>query len=144
MPITIDHGAGPIEIPEIGDLVWADERDWSPVVQTIDRVFGGAVVVEEWVRTAGQPMTLEGGADFAWISQAALDALRAALDVPASQHTLELDDGRTYTVTARRTEGPPVESRPVPRVLDSGLADADDTALHVLERVRLLILEGPL
>jgi hypothetical protein len=42
-------------------LHWADELEWSGLVQTTTLTLSGAAVVEEWPSAAGRPITLEGG-----------------------------------------------------------------------------------
>ena len=150
MSVTIDNGAGTVlSLPAQGSLVWADERGWQDVVQTVTYCFGGACVVQESApMQAGQPMTLTGGELFAWAPRSAVDALIALLAPAGSQHTLTFDIGtasaRAYTVTARRSDGPSVQARPLPLVDDSGMADETDDSLYVIDAVRLLILAGPL
>lgn len=150
MPITLATGAESVQIPDHGSLIWTDERGWQDVVQSVTYCFGTAamgapaVIQESNRQLGGQPMTLTGGERWAWCRQATLDALIALLAPAGAQATVTLDDARQYTVTARRSDGPAVQSRPLARVADSPLVEADADTLHILEAVRLLIIAGPL
>jgi hypothetical protein len=144
MPTLITNGTTTLSLPDVGSLLWVDERGWAGVVQSVHRVFGGAAVVQEASLTGAQPLTLQGGERWAVLTQASLDALIALLAPARAQHTVTLEDGREYTVIARRDDGPAVQSRPLPAVADSGPVDGDAATLHWLEAVRLYILAGPL
>ena len=148
--ITLDNGIDPaLGLPDIGSLLWADEHGWQDVLQSVTYAFGGACIVQESApKQAGQPMTLLGGGSdtmpWALMAQSGLDAVIALLAPAGSRHTVTLADGRRYTVTARRDQGPAVQSTPLSNVADSPLVERDDDTLHRLEAVRLLILDGPL
>ena len=136
MPITL----GGVQIPDHGDLIWSDERDWSPLVQSVERGFGGVAILDTRQILSARPMTLSGGESWAWSSRANLDALRDLLAPAGSTHTLTLDDGRQYRVTARIDQGVAVACRPVPVVADSGLADGGSGELWIVDAVRLWVL----
>lgn len=42
------------------DLNWTDEYKWTPVVQSQEYAISGSLIVEEWVKQAGRPITLQG------------------------------------------------------------------------------------
>lgn len=127
---------GGITLPD--GLVWEDELDWTPVVQSSDYALNGALIVEEAERLAGRPITLRGGPSWAWISRAGLLDLIAVLDVAGVSVTLTLHDATTHTVTARRDQAGPVSARPVPVVADSGPADPDAATQYWIDAIRLL------
>lgn len=145
MPTLIARGATTLSLPDSGSLVWADEHEWTGIAQTTARVFGGGLVVQQSALTAGRPLTLEGGLAWARISRANLLALVALLDVAgAADYTVTLADGRRYTCTGRRDQGPPVTATRLPTVragsATSGPAVETDSTLYSLDAVRLLIL----
>ena len=91
-------------------LLWADEQDWTPYLQTQAYSLTGALIIERAVKLAGRPVTLTGAADRAWVSQATLDALRALL--LTDPLTLITPDNRTLTVTWNHA-GPPITATPL-------------------------------
>lgn len=94
-----------IELP--ANLVWTDEFDWFPVVQATSRTEAGVLVREESAVVAGRPITL--GED--WIARADLLDLVALASSPMGTHTLQLADGRTWSVAFRYPT--PIVARPV-------------------------------
>lgn len=129
---------GSIALPN--GLRWADEYDWTPVVQATTYSLAGALVIEEATRLAGRPLTLTGGRAWAWITRADLDTLRTALITAGATWTLTLHDGRQFTVMARQDGAGPLQAAPVPIVRDSGPADPDDDTRYYIDTIRLMIL----
>ena len=145
MSVALTVAATTVQVPDHGGLIWPDERGWQDVIQTLTRCFGGQLVAQHSAAMlGGQPMTLTGGQQWAWCYQSTLDALIALLAPASAVAAVTLDDGRQYTAIADRTQGPAVQSYPLPLVADSPLIDRDDNTIHVLESIRLLILAGPL
>jgi hypothetical protein len=126
---------GGIALPD--GLVWEDELDWTPVVQSSGYALDGSLILEEAERLAGRPITLRGGPTWVWMARADLLALIAALEVPGVSLTLTLHDASTHTVTARR-DSTPVTARPVPAVMDSGPADPSGATKYWVDAIRLL------
>lgn len=80
--------------------IWPDELDWSPVAQATEYTLTGALVLEEFARQAGRPITLVGE----WLSRAQLDALIALRDATGTvQITYR---GLARTVAWRHGEAP--------------------------------------
>ena len=129
MAITL----GALTLPQ--GLRWADEFDWSPLAQTTDYSLTGALLVEQATKQAGRPITLIGGQDFAWLTRAQAATLKALLDTGAAM-TLTLHDARTFTVLPANDA--PLAVSPLPRVLDSGFADASASAWCILESLKLI------
>jgi hypothetical protein len=128
MAITL----GAVALPS--GLIWGNEFDWHPVAQATEYSLTGALILEQSIKQAGRLITLTGGKDFAWLTRAQVKALKAALDSGAVL-TLTLHDARTFSVVPAAE---PLAVSPLPRVLDSGLADAGDGAWCVLESLSLI------
>ena len=75
MAITLSFAGNTLELPDA--LSWADEYAWSPVEQSKTYTTTGALLIEEHVKQAGRPITLEGGEDRTWCSRALVEQLRA-------------------------------------------------------------------
>jgi len=93
---------GSVTLP--GDLRWSDEFAWSAVARSAEYSLTGALLVEEAVKQAGRPITLEGKSEslgYIWLERSVILALRALVDTPLWTGTLTLADGRTYPVIFR-------------------------------------------
>lgn len=120
-------------------LRWQDEHAWSPVSQAMEYTLTGSLVIDEATKRSGRPITLEGGLNFAWMTKGDLEYLVSLLSTaPETGLTLTLHDGRQFQVLPRHGTDGAVTAHPVPRVLDSGLADPDATAWYYIEALRLL------
>lgn len=138
MAITLSTTGAPLVLPQ--GLRWTDEYAWSAVAQSTEYGLTGALLIQEGTRTAGRPLTLVGGANWAWITRADLDTLRVLLE-STDTRTLTLHDGRRFSVIPARDSDGPLAASPVPIVRDSGPADPTAATKYVLESVRFLILE---
>ena len=77
MAITLTHTESSITLTLPDALSWADEYTWSPVEQTKTYTTTGALLIEEGVKQAGRPITLEGSEDRTWCTRAVVDQLHA-------------------------------------------------------------------
>jgi hypothetical protein len=82
MSITLTHptaGAGstPLALALPVDLLWTDEFTWRRIQQSREYTSTGALVIEDWVKQTGRPITLQGGVDYAWCQRADLQTLNA-------------------------------------------------------------------
>jgi hypothetical protein len=80
-------------------LVWTDEFDYTSVDQEVSYASEGALIIQEGVKQAGRPITLEGQ-----ISRADLLALRAMSET-RTQHTLTFN-GEAFEVRWRYKDKP--------------------------------------
>ncbi len=111
------HVLGGVSLP--ADLLWTDEFAWTPVAQVREYSLDGSLILEEAVRLAGRPITLESGPDRAWVSRSTLTALYALAQAPAAL-ALTLHDGRSFSVVFRHDDRA-LEAEPVvPEVPTSG------------------------
>ena len=110
--MTLSDGITTITLP--ADLAWEDRFGWSPIVQTVDNVFNGAVIVERWERQAGRPITLTAADDRAWITTEDAEALQSWADSGAAQLTLSgLLDEPDHQVVFRHQDAPALDLRPL-------------------------------
>lgn len=120
MSITLTYLSVPVALP--ADLFWADEHDWQPVEQTVDRSVTGALIVSVAARQAGRPITLRPLADdCAWITRATLHALLAWAAVPGAQMVLTLRGAARNVIW--RHQDTAIEATPVRHLSDA--LDAD-------------------
>ena len=116
MSITLTHptaGAGstPLAVTLPPDLIWSDEFAWRQVEQTTRYSTTGALIVDQWSKQAGRPMTLRGDATYGW----ALRSLLNTLNAWAAQTELELTllrNGAYWTVMFDIAAGA-IEAEPI-------------------------------
>lgn len=137
MAITLTPSGGGSVLALPNGLRWLDEYHWSPVVAEVGYSLTGALVLEHGQRLAGRPITLTGGATWAWITRAQLELLRASMMQASAVYTLTLHDARTFTVRPRHDSEGPILTRPLPIVRDSGPADPVNETKYILETIRL-------
>ena len=102
MTILLTQGATTVTLPDA--LSWADEYTWSPVQQSKTYTTTGALLIEEGVKQAGRPITLEGSEDRTWCTRALVDQLHAWAQTPAMVLTLTLR-GVAHEVTFDHERG---------------------------------------
>jgi hypothetical protein len=101
--ITLANGATTLTLP--ADLLWSDEFEWRPVAQATDYTLTGALIVQAAARTAGRPITLRSGENYAVLTRQQLDTLSAWADVPGQQMTLSIR-GTSRTVMFAHQDAP--------------------------------------
>ena len=121
-------------LPLPDGLRFSDEYDWTPVAVATDYSLTGALIVEQATKQAGRPITLIGGKEFAWLTRAQVETLKALLDAGAEM-TLTLHDSRTFQVIPTAD---PLRVAALPVVKDSGPADPSSTTRYVLESLALI------
>lgn len=132
MAITL----GSITLPQ--GCRWSDEFDWSPVAQAVGYTLTGAVVVQEATKLKGRPITLVGGASFAWMTRTNLLALQTALAAPGATFILTLHDARAFTVMPRRDGDGPLKAYQRAAIQDSGLANPSGSTWYIIDEIRLM------
>jgi len=98
MAITLSNGTISVTLPN--DLEWTDRYSWSRQKDQIDITLGGSLIIQNSAQLKGRPITLSGGDDYGWMSQADMDTLYQLYDA-GSNMTLTLNDGSSYTVRFR-------------------------------------------
>jgi hypothetical protein len=104
MAITLTHAASSISLELPDALNWTDEYSWSPVEQTKTYTTTGALLIEEAVKQAGRPYTLEGSEDRTWCTRALVETLRSWAATPGTTLTLTIR-GATVDVTFDHEKG---------------------------------------
>ena len=88
MSIFLINAGQTLELPQ--DLIWVDELTWSAVAQKTERGIFGTLIIDAMARNGGQPITLQGDGNSAWISRATLRVLKAWAAVPGLRMTLRI------------------------------------------------------
>lgn len=90
---------------ELENMYWSDEYDYEGVEQVRLRSQTGALHVFERAQQGGQPMNLIG----AWVTHVVLAQLQALRKQAGLVMSVELDDGRVFSVVFDR-EGKSIEA----------------------------------
>lgn len=123
MAITLTHTPSSTTVTLPDALSWADEYTWSPVEQTKTYTTTGALLIEEGVKQAGRPITLEGSEDRTWCTRALVDQLQAWAATSAIVLTLTLR-GLAHTVTFDHEKGA-LQGLPVLFYADGSIESTD-------------------
>lgn len=70
------------------DMVWSDEYDWHPVVQSSEFTTTGALLIESAVKQAGRPISLSNTEDQAWLTKTMCDQIKSWASLPGITLTL--------------------------------------------------------
>lgn len=114
------------------DLIWEDEFQWSPVVQTKGFSTTGALLIDVGVRQAGRPFTLVSGDGYAWLSHTTLQTLRAWAAMPAEVFGFERY-GEAFQVMFDHSEESGFSARPVAEFSDPQGHDFYIVTLKLIE-----------
>lgn len=112
-PLTIEAA---IDLALPNDLLWVDEFNWNPTVQTRTYSLTGALIIETGTKQAGRPITLSATSDMAWVSRTTMALLKSWAAMQSRTFTLTFQyptDTRTFTVVFDQSVESPVEGKPV-------------------------------
>jgi len=119
------------------DLYWSDEYTWSPIQQSIDWAADGALMIDEFEKQAGRPITLQPPApDAAWLPGVVLRQLQALAALPELEMSLTVRS-TTFAVMFRRNDGPAIEAEPVEFQSDPEPGDIGDQYLVTLRFIEI-------
>lgn len=118
---------------ELPDLVNSDELAAPRVAAVVEKSVINTPIVFEGEQSTGQPITLVGGDDTAWITRSRLLAIQAMADVPGATYTLSYE-GVERTVRFRNEDPPAVFAEPlVPRPNASGTDYYRNVTIKLME-----------
>ena len=130
--ITLTYQTTTLQLPD--SLSWADEFTWSPIEQSQTYTTTGALLIEEHVKQAGKPITLEGSEDRTWCTRALVDTLHAWASAPGIVMTLVIR-GVSRSVTFDHVKGA-LQGLPVLFYAD-GAIEASDFYIPTLRLIGL-------
>lgn len=121
--ITLNHLPSTTAVTLPDALNWVDEFEWAPVEQTKTYTSTGALLIEEGVKQAGRPITLEGAEDRTWCTRSLVKQLHEWAATPGIVLSLTLR-GDVRTVTFDHEKGA-LQGLPVIFYADGSVDDAD-------------------
>ena len=80
MSTTLTYNAVTVTLPD--DIIWSDEYDWHPVVQSSEFTTTGALLIESALKQAGRPISLNNTEDQAWFTKAMCDQIKTWASLP--------------------------------------------------------------
>lgn len=95
MSTTLTYNAVTVTLPD--DLIWSDEYDWHPIVQSSEFTTTGTLLIESALKQAGRPISLNNTEDQAWLTKAMCDQIKTWASLPGIVLTL-VYRGVTHTV----------------------------------------------
>lgn len=133
--ITLTANGATIALDD--DLYWSDEYSWSPIQQSIDWAADGALMIDEFEKLAGRPITLQPPSpDAAWLPGVVLRQLQALAALPELEMSLTVRS-TTFDVMFRRNDGPAIEAEPVEFQSDPVPGDIGDQYLVTLRFIEI-------
>lgn len=96
------HTLGGIRIPS--GMVWVDEFSWLAVQKEKEYSTTGALLLDVGVKQAGRPITLQAEENAGWIKRDVLKQVQDLANQPIAVHSLELADGRVFSVQFDATD----------------------------------------
>lgn len=132
MSLTLSDGSTVVDLDP--DLFWADEYLWQAVEQQVTRTITGALVIQQGVKVAGRPITLQPEDDSsAWMPRATVDQLYAWANTPLLTLTLVGLRGASRSVMFRQQDGAATEGLPVVHYSDVDGGDNYRVTLRLME-----------
>lgn len=118
--ITLTHptagpGSTPLAVQLPSNLLWVDQYTWNRVEATRQYSSTGALVIDQWTRQAGRPITLQGTQERAWCERGLLTTLRGWADQAALQ--LSLTHGSDSYQVAFDHQQAAIDAEPLPDML---------------------------
>ena len=109
------------------DLEWIDQYNWTTTRETVNTSLSGALVIQTAQQTAGRPITLKGGIDYAWLAKDDIEKLQQLADAGENM-TLTFKDNTSFTVRFRYSQGA-FEANPIAPNLD----DFNNVVIRLME-----------
>lgn len=117
------------------DLYPSDEHDWSSVVSSNKYALDGTLIIEQSIRKAGRPYTMQAPDDIAWLTRSTVNALKSERDKLGATFWLDyLADGELKRVKVIfDNTGDAITAKPVKQFISPSLDDPFNVTLRFLE-----------
>lgn len=117
------------------DLYPSDEHDWSSVVLSNKYALDGTLIIEQSIRKAGRPYTMQAPDDIAWLTRSTVNALKSERDKLGATFWLDyLADGELKRVKVIfDNTGDAITAKPVKQFISPSLDDPFNVTLRFLE-----------
>lgn len=123
-------------IIELDDELYpSDEHEWSSLVSSTKYALDGTMIVEQSIRKAGRPYTMQAPSDMGFLTRSTVNALKAERDKLGATFWLDYRaDGQIKRVKVMfDTTGEAINAKPVKEFISPSLDDLFIVTLKFLE-----------
>ena len=123
-------------IIELDDELYpSDEHEWSPLVSSAKYALDGTMIVEQSIRKAGRPYTMQAPSDMGFLTRSTVNALKAERDKLGATFWLDYRaDGTDKRVKVMfDTTGEAINAKPLKDFISPSLDDLFSVTLKFLE-----------
>lgn len=123
-------------IIELDDELYpSDEHEWSSLVSSTKYALDGTMIVEQSIRKAGRPYTMQAPSDMGFLTRSTVNALKAERDKLGATFWLDYRaDGQVKRVKVMfDTTGEAINAKPVKEFISPSLDDLFIVTLKFLE-----------
>jgi len=117
------------------ELYPSDEHEWSSLVSSTKYALDGTMIVEQSMRQAGKPYTMQAPSDMGYLTRSTVNALKAERDKLGATFWLDYRaDGAVKRVKVMfDTAGEAINAKPVKEFISPSLDDLFIVTLRFLE-----------
>ena len=117
------------------ELYPSDEHEWSSLVSSTKYALDGTMIVEQSIRKAGRPYTMQAPSDMGFLTRSTVNALKAECDKLGATFWLDYRaDGVVKRVKVMfDTTGEAINAKPVKEFISPSLDDLFIVTLKFLE-----------
>ena len=117
------------------ELYPSDEHEWSSLVSSTKYALDGTMIVEQSIRKAGKPYTMQAPSDMGFLTRSTVNALKAERDKLGATFWLDYRaDGTVKRVKVIfDTTGDAITAKPVKEFISPSLDDLFIVTLRFLE-----------
>lgn len=117
------------------ELYPSDEHDWSPLVSNTIYALDGTMIVQQSIRKAGRPYTMQAPNDMGFLTRATVNALKAERDKLGATFWLDYRaDGQVKRAKVMfDTTGEAITARPLKAFISPSLDDLFAVTLKFIE-----------
>ena len=118
------------------ELYPSDEHEWSSLVSSTKYALDGTMIVEQSIRQAGKPYTMQAPDDMGWLSRSTVNALKSERDKLGATFWLDYRaDGavKRIKVMFDTTKDDAITAKPVKEFISPSLDDPFIVTLKFLE-----------
>jgi len=117
------------------ELYPSDEHDWSPLVSSTKYALDGTMIVEQSIRKAGRPYTMQAPPEMGWLSRETVNLLKAERDKLGATYWLDYRaDGQVKRIKVMfDTTADAITAKPVKNFISPSLDDPFAVTLRFIE-----------
>lgn len=117
------------------ELYPSDEHDWSPLVSSTIYALDGTMIVQQSIRKAGRPYTMQAASDLGWLPRSTVNALKAERNKLGATYWLDYRaDGAVKRIKVMfDTTTDAITAKPVKDFISPSLDDPFTVVIRFIE-----------